>query len=133
MMHAAKLDGESPSDLDNSAFRHQILAVKNLGFDVFNADGSPFDANKAPMNPSFDQPTYDAAPTIADYVTSNNLEDVVICYAARLSPQASHTFAADGQSFFDNNTGGKLVGVSAIHSKVSDMKVIQVLRVRRRA
>jgi hypothetical protein len=103
-----------------------------LGFEICNVDGSPFDASAAPMNPPVDLAPYNAAPTIADFVNSNDLDDVVICYAARLGTGESHTFAVDGRTFFDNNTGGVVVDVSGIHPQVCDMKVIKVLRVRPR-
>lgn len=80
-----------------------------------------------------DLATYNAAPIIADFVNSNDLDDIVICYAARIETGESHTFSADGQTFFDNNTGGVVVDESGIHPQVRDMKVVKVLRVRPRA
>jgi hypothetical protein len=79
------------------------------------------------MNPEFDIAAYKASPTITDFVNSNDLEDVVICYA-HLGTGESHTFAADGRKFFDNNTGGVVVDAPGIHLQVHDMKVIKVLR-----
>jgi hypothetical protein len=133
MMHAVDFDGERPLDLTNSAFRHQMRAVSMLGFDIFNVDDTPYDAAVpgGSMNPDFDPEAYIAAPTIADFVNSNDMDDVVICYAACLNTGESHTFAADGRAFFDNNTGGVVVDAVGIHHRVRDMKVMKVLRVRR--
>jgi hypothetical protein len=132
MMEAVDFDTERPSHLNNSAFRHQVRAIEMFGFEIRNADGSSFDASAAPMNPAVDLATYNAVPTVVDFVNSNELNDVVICYAARLGTGESHTFAADGWSFFDNNTGGVVVDASGIHPQIRDMKVIKVLRVRPR-
>jgi hypothetical protein len=131
MMRAVDFDSPRPSHLNDSAFRHQVRAVEMLGFEIRNVDGSPFDATAAPMNPQVDSSAI-AAPTIAEFVNANDLDDVVICYAAQLDTGDNHTFVADGRAFFDNNTNGVVVDASGIHPQVRDMKVIKVLRVRPR-
>jgi hypothetical protein len=131
MMRAVDFDSARPPHLNNSAFRHQVRAVNMLGFDIFNADGTPYDATVlgGNMNPPFDSDAYNAAPTIADFIDANNIEDKVICYA-HSGVGEGHTFAADGRTFFDNNTGGVVVEAPGIHPQVRSMKVIKVLRVR---
>lgn len=133
MMRAVDFDSERPRHLNDSAFRHQVRAVNMLGFDIFNVDGTPYDATVpgGPMNPGFDLAALNAAPTIADFVDGNDLDDVVICYAHTGNGEG-HTFAADGRTFFDNNSGGVVVDAADIHHQVRDMKVIKVLRVRPR-
>jgi hypothetical protein len=130
MMEAIDFDGPRPSHLNDSAFRHQCRSIELLGFELFNIDGLKLDASSFPMNPVVDIGQCNAAPTIADFVSSNDLDDVVIGCAARATGER-HTFAADGRSFFDNNTGGVVADSTGIHSQIRDLKVIQVLRVRR--
>lgn len=134
VMRAVDFDSARPLHLNNSAFRHQVRAINMLGFDILNVDGTPYDATApgGPMNPAFDRDAFSAAPTIADFVNANEVEDVVICYAHSGAGEG-HTFTADGRTFFDNNTSGKVVNASGIHPAVSDMKVIEVLRIVRRA
>jgi hypothetical protein len=133
MMRAVDFDSARPHHLNDSAFRHQIRAANMLGFDIFNVDGTPYDATVpgGPMNPGFDLHALKAASSIADFVSGNDLDDVVICYA-HSGIGEGHTFAADGRTFFDNNTGGKVVDASGIHPQVRNMKVIQVFRARPR-
>lgn len=134
MMRAVDFDSERPLHLNNSAFRHQVRAISMLGFDIFNIDGTPHDATVrgGPMNPAFDPNAFNAAPSVADFVDTNDLDDVVICYAHPGAGEG-HTFAADGRTFFDNNTNGKVVDASGINPQIRNMKVIKVLRIRRRA
>jgi hypothetical protein len=134
MMRAVDFDSARPLHLNDSAFRHQVRAVNMLGFDILNVDGSPYDAtiSGGPMNPVFDPVALNAAPTIAGFVDGNDLDDVVICYAHSGTGEG-HTFVADGRTFFDNNTDGKVVDAAGIHPHVRNMKVIKVLRARPRA
>jgi len=108
MIEATDFDSPRPSHLNDSAFRHQCRAVELLGFELFNIQGLKLDASLFPMNPAVDLGQYNAAPTVADFVGSNDLDDVVISYASGTNGER-HTFAADGRSFFDNNTGGLIV------------------------
>ena len=132
-MEAIDFDGPRPSHLDDSAFRHQCRAIELLGFDLFDATGAKIDASALPMNPSFTVEGYDAAPTVAEFVSMNDLDDVVIGCAFNRTTGEVHTFATDRKSFFDNNTGGRLVDSAGVNPKIQTMKVIEVFRVRRRA
>lgn len=83
------------------------------------------------MNPSVDAGKFNAAPTIAEFVSTHDLKDVVIGCAVG-STGERHTFAVDGRSFYDNNTGGVVVDAGGIHPLVRDLKVVEIFRVRRR-
>ena len=133
MMEAIDFDGPRPNHLNDSAFRHQCRSIELLGFDLFNRGGAKIDASVLPMNPELTVDQYNAAPTVAEFVSTNELEDVVVGYAANIATSQVHTFAADRTSFFDNNTVGLIVSSAGINRQIQIMKVIEVFRVRRRA
>ena len=132
-MKAIDFDGQRPSHLNDSAFRHQCRAIELLGFDLLDATGAKIDASALPMNPPCAVDRYNAAPTVAEFVNANDLDDVVIGYAADMTTGAGHTFASDRKSFFDNNTGGRVVDSAGIDPQIQRMKVIEVFCIRCRA
>jgi hypothetical protein len=133
MMEAIDFDGPRPSHLNDSAFRHQCRAIELLGFDLFDTTGEKIDASVLPMNPPITAERYNAAHTVAEFVNSNDLDDVVIGFAADTTTGVRHTFAADRRWFFDNNTGGLVADSAGIDPQIQRMKVMEVFRLRRRA
>ncbi|MGT2438602.1 hypothetical protein ACU4GH_25670 [Bradyrhizobium betae] len=82
------------------------------------------------MNLSVSIDAYDAALNVPDFAKQNRCADVLLVLALHKDTGAAHTFALDGISYFDNNTG-TIVDAGEIPSIFSAFKVVQALQVRK--
>lgn len=132
MMKAAAEDGEQPDHLADSNFRHQARALELLGWQLFDDTGTQIAARSVPW-PVKATDDLNRWPTIPDFLQENKKPDVLLCRAMRVRDDASehHTFAVDASSFFDCNTGNKVVYTTGIPADLHDFRVVQALSVRR--
>jgi hypothetical protein len=130
---AAAEDKEHPSDLVDCRFRHQCRAIELLGYELLGPNGVPIQASDMPNEIQI--PPY--APTIEEFVRDNKREGVFACLAGGTPPgkdhPQAHSFAVEGQSYFDNNVGDELVTVEGVPQQLRNYRVAKYLRVRCRA
>jgi hypothetical protein len=130
MKSAAAEDGEYPARLVDSDFRHQARAVELLGSELYDLNGHKMDARSISSVVKLGQAEFHAQPTIDQFVRDNQHDDVLLCQAYSLARNESHTFAVDHGSFFDNNTGEKIVASDNIPPAIAEFRVIRVIAVR---
>jgi hypothetical protein len=123
ILAAAREDGEDPPDLNNCAFRHQCRAIELLGFELHTPDGAKVDARELPR--MFE--ILPGAPTIVGFVRNNQHLEVLACLAGGIPPgntdHEAHSFAVEGQNYFDNNVGDETVTADGVPGRVRNYGV----------
>jgi hypothetical protein len=130
---ALEKDNRDPNALLEMLPRHVAAALIALEFDIFDkrpGKTKPFAArnvNTPIINPQ-DGITY---PTIKRFVAENDCNDVIMGIASRMeSGSETHTFVADGHSFFDSNTNGEIVPADRVPECLDDFRVLNWYRIR---
>ena len=78
------------------------------------------------------EPALAVALSIPDIVRQNQSADVLIGTAVNpIDTGVTHTFALDGQLYFDSNTGGQIVSAGQIPAVVSSFKIMAMYGVRK--
>jgi hypothetical protein len=128
---AANEDAEYPTHLDDSNFRHQARAAELSGFDLYDLAGSPMRASAIVRELKISIDQFQQLPPITKFLAENKCKDVLICNAITISGVA-HTFAADQNAFFDNNTSGKIFSDGNVPQGLEDFRVVRAVALRMR-
>ena len=104
---AAAEDGEYPTHLCDTSFRHQIRAVEMLGFELFHSNsGIRVRAHSISLQLRED---WLFQPTPAEFLQANQSDDLLLCLAHVRPGEPNsevHTFAVHRRCYYDNNPGG---------------------------
>jgi hypothetical protein len=130
ILRAASEDGEHPTHLNDTDFRHQARAAELLGWDLFTLQGAPLQT-RALQKFSISKMDFTRFPTISEFVQQNRSQDILLGQA--LSPTGeAHTFAVDRGWYFDNNTGGEIVTAPSVPAGLANFRVVRAVALRRR-
>ena len=130
ILRAAQEDGESPTHLNDTNFRHQARALELLGYGLFDLQGNSIKASTIqPWKMTSGQ--FGSLPLIKQFVQANKCADVLLCEAFRPgNPDQGHTFVVDREWFFDCNTGGLIVLANGIPGSLNGFRVVRAIALR---
>jgi hypothetical protein len=121
-----------------SRFRDQIRAVEILGGQLFSLGGDRFSATNFPSDRKWNAGWLREQPTIREFLAQPDLgqcPDRLMVHASRPKRDGkgleSHTFTLDRGCYFDNNVKGKPRPLAQAPKELLDMRVIDVVVVRR--
>jgi hypothetical protein len=133
---AAAEDGEYPTHLRDTRFRHQSRAVEMLGFELFDSNsGIRVEAHSIDASLEVNEGWLSGQPTPAEFLRDNQNDDLLLCLAHGVRPgepnSEAHTFAVHRRSYYDRNPPGGIRG--SVPIAFVNFRMIRALVVRRPA